>query len=121
MRVLYFAACLVGSIGLLQAQPDDKVTPAIKAVTPEVAQIGQVVTGVGDALKSRVTAVYLTDGKKDFKAVMVEQTETILKFKIPAGIPLGRYRLMVTTPDNPPLEVEQPAVLTVLPGPPTGD
>ena len=128
MRVSYFAACLVVGLTALivapqamSAQPADKATPMIKTVTPEVAQIGQVVTGEGVALKSRVTDVYLTNGMKDFKVVLVEQTENMLKFKVPNGIPPGRYRLMVATPDNPPYEVEQPAVLTVLPGPPTGD
>jgi hypothetical protein len=117
MKFCCFVACLAGllvSPHFVSGQTSDLVTPIIKTVSPVTAVIGQIVSADGNALKSRVSDVYLTDGKKDYKVTLLEQSEQTLKFKVPAGVPVGHYRLMVATPDNPPFFVEQPAVLDVI-------
>ena len=61
--------------------------------------------------KAKIGELYLTDGNKDFKAVITEQSETEIKFKVPQ-VAAGRYRLMIVTANRSSM-LEQPVVITV--------
>jgi hypothetical protein len=91
-------------------------TPVMRAVNPGTVKAGEVATVSGEYLdKSRVAEVYLTNGTVDAKVEIVEQTETAIKFKVPAKLAPGRYNLMVLVADEPPKLIEEPARVTVAP------
>jgi hypothetical protein len=73
---------------------------------------GDVVSAKGENLDKKSAAdVYLTDGSKDTKAAISEQSETEIKFKVPQIKP-GRYHLAILTANKASI-IEQPVVLTI--------
>ena len=89
-------------------------TGHISSVEPEEGKTGDAVTATGTFLDpAHVDVLYLTDGTKDTKVVMVERTATSIKFKIPS-IAVGRYALMISTKEKQPRLIEQPVKLNVL-------
>jgi hypothetical protein len=82
------------------------------SVDPESGKEGDVATAKGENLdKSKISELLLTDGSKDFKAVITAQTEGEISFKIPKAA-AGRYRLMLLTANKASM-IEQPVVITV--------
>ena len=82
------------------------------SVEPESGKEGDVASAKGENLdKTKICDIYLTDGSKDLKAVITEQNEGEIKFKIPKAA-AGRYRLMLLTANKSSM-IEQPVVLTV--------
>ncbi len=97
--------------------------PQMQTVEPATAKVGDVVTVTGDNLdQAVVAALYLTNGKEDFKVEITEQTTTSIKFKIPAAAKTGRLALMVLTKGKDAKLIEEPVkVLIEAPAtPPTG-
>ena len=97
--------------------------PQMQSVDPASAKAGDVVTVTGENLdQSIVAALYLTNGKDDFKTEITEQTSTSIKFKIPSAVKTGRLALMVLTKGKEPRLIEEPVkVLIESPmAPPTG-
>jgi len=97
--------------------------PQMQSVDPASAKAGDVVTVTGENLdQSIVAALFLTNGKDDFKAEITEQTATSIKFKIPSAVKTGRLALMVLTKGKEPKLIEEPVkVLVESPmAPPTG-
>ena len=88
----------------------DTKTPRVTAVDPDTGKVGEVATAKGENLDKDVVAdLYLTDGKNDVKAVIMERAADSIKFKIPQIKP-GRYRLMTASKTS---MIEQPVVLEV--------
>ena len=86
----------------------------INSVDPDAAKIGDVVGATGESIdKAKVDALYLTDGTHDFKVEVVEQSDTLIKFKVPGKIKAGRYSLMIKTAGPDPKLLEQPVKMTV--------
>lgn len=86
----------------------------ILTVEPDTAKAGDILTATGEAInKNNVDEMYLTDGAKDFKTSIVEQTDTSIKFKVPTTIKAGRYALMIRTRGNEPKLLEQPVKVTI--------
>jgi len=103
--LILLAACVVG-----MAQTP---LPRMTSVDPMNGKIGDVLVVTGENLqKTYVAKVYLTDGKADLQVEVVEQTETSIKFKIPAKA-TGRMSLMVLTTGKEPQLVEQPVKVTI--------
>ncbi len=72
------------------------------------------VTGYGlDA--SNVRQVYLIFGKTEYRVAILEQTNTVLRFRVPADAPTGPTRLAAMLAGRAEL-MEQPVVLMVLEG-----
>lgn len=97
--------------------------PQMQTVDPASAKIGDVVTVTGENLDQNVVAaLFLTNGKDDFKVEITEQSATAIKFKIPAAVKTGRLALMVLTKGKEPKLIEEPVkVLIEAPmAPPTG-
>src|SRR5690348_14084792 len=73
-------------------------TPMMTVVEPSSGKVGDVFVAQGSHIdETSVAALYLTDGKNDFKVLITEQTGTSIKFKIPAGVKEGHFALMVLT------------------------
>ncbi|MBY0375912.1 MAG: IPT/TIG domain-containing protein [Bryobacteraceae bacterium] len=103
-----FVAAIVLTSALLFAQ-----SARINSVDPLTAKSGDTITASGENLdKAHVRDLYLTDGKNDIKLVILEQSATTLKFKVPAAAK-GRLALMITTAGNNPQMIEQPVKLTI--------
>src|SRR6185503_16033999 len=72
--------------------------PQMQTLEPASAKAGDVVTVTGENLDQNiVAALYLTNGKEDFKTEITEQTATVIKFKIPSMLKTGRLAVMVLT------------------------
>ena len=86
--------------------------PRCTALDPENGKVGDTIAVKGENLnKTNISEVYLTDGSKDTKAPISEQTDTQIKFKVPEIKP-GRYHLAMLTANGASM-IEQPVVLTV--------
>jgi hypothetical protein len=86
--------------------------PRCTSVDPDTAKVGDVVSVKGENLDKKNSAdLYLTDGSKDTKAAISEQSETEIKFKVPQIKP-GRYHLAILTANKASI-IEQPVVLTI--------
>jgi hypothetical protein len=99
-------ACLCA--GMLLAA--DTKSPRVTGVEPDTGKVGDVATAKGENLDKDVVAdLYLTDGKNDVKAVIMERATDSIKFKVPQIKP-GRYRLMTGSKTS---MIEQPVVFEV--------
>lgn len=88
--------------------------PRMTGVEPDTGKSGDVLTVSGEHLdKGEVTEVYLTDGKKDTKVHITEQSGAAIKFKIPDKMTTGRFALMVLTGGKEQKLIEQPVKVTV--------
>ena len=103
---------VAGLIALAMVLGAFQSLPRCTAVDPDTAKVGDVIAAKGENLdKGSIAEVYLTDGSKDTKATISEQTGTQIKFKVPAIKP-GRYHLAMLTANRASM-IEQPVVLTV--------
>src|SRR5258708_13808409 len=83
--------------------------PRMTNVEPDNGKAGDILTVSGEHLdKGEVVELYLTDGKKDTKVQMTEQSPTAIKFKVPDKAGAGRFALMVLTGAKEPKLIEQP-------------
>lgn len=84
-----FAALLALPLRLTLAQN----SPSVKAVDPTSGKVNDSISVEGENLgKSVVSAVYLSDDKSDYKAVIVEQGSNKIVLKIPQVKP-GDYNV----------------------------
>lgn len=68
-------------------------TPIFSSVDPLSGKVNSQLTVTGNNLsKSAVSAVFLSDDKNDYKAVIVEQTDTKIVMKVPEVKP-GSYNV----------------------------
>jgi hypothetical protein len=89
--------------------------PRITSVDPGNGKAGDVIAVSGENLqKDMVAKVYLTDGKNDVQVELVDQSETGLKFKIPASVKApARLALMVLTAGKDAKYIEQPVKVQI--------
>jgi len=86
---LLLAAALLTLGLLLFAQG----TPLVTAVDPSSGKVNDAVTVAGENLgKGTVSALFLSDDKTDYKAMLVEQNEEKMVMKVPHVRP-GRYNI----------------------------
>lgn len=103
---------IAGLAGLVIALCAFQVLPRCTVVEPDTGKMGDLISAKGENLdKSAIADLYLTDGSKDTKVAISEQTGTEIKFKVPQIKP-GRYHLAILTANKASL-IEQPVVLTV--------
>jgi hypothetical protein len=88
--------------------------PRMTSVDPATAKAGAEVTVAGENLeKANIAEVYLSDGEKDLKVQVTEQTATSMKIKVPDTIKPGRFGLVVLTTTKPAKLIDQPVKLTI--------
>ena len=111
--LLLWGAVKLASGAEIKEQPNLPV-PVLRAVAPESAKPGDVVTTCGDNLdQSRVSEVYISNGQGDLKVEITEQTATAIKFKVPAKAAPGKYSLTVLLAGEEPKLLDEPVHLTV--------
>jgi hypothetical protein len=99
---------------VLPATANAQAFPRIVSVTPDTGQAGDQLTAEGENLdQGKIGDLYLTDGQKDYKTEIVEQTATSIRFTIPSTIGAGRFNLMVLTKEEQPRLIEQPVKVEV--------
>ena len=111
-----FVVLLLVSLVLVPAlfARDPQATPLMRGVEPGTAKAGDEITVTGENLgKDLVTEVYLTDRTNKTKVTLTEQTDTTIKFKVPATLKAGKYYLMVLANMAEPLLIEEPARLMI--------
>ena len=111
MKLSFVVSLLVAASFAAYAQ---QAMPRMISVDPPNGKKGDVITITGENLqKDVVSKVYLTDGKNDLVVEVTEQTDTSLKFKIPAKAAAGRLALMILTTGKDAKYIEQPVKLTI--------
>jgi hypothetical protein len=114
MRLSYFPLALVGLLVIASTLGAQATYPRMTSVEPGTAKAGEEVTVAGQNLeKANIAEVYLSDGEKDLKVVLTEQTATVVKFKVPDAMKPGRFSLVVLTTTKPAKLIDQPVKLTV--------
>jgi IPT/TIG domain len=104
----WFVVALVCMVVALYAQG----LPRCATLEPDTGKTGDMISVKGENLDKKSTGdLFLTDGSKDTKVSIAEQSETEIKFKIPQIKP-GRYHLAILTANKASI-IEQPVVLTV--------
>ncbi len=90
---------LVGVI-LLSALSRAQNAPQVSGVDPASGKVNDTVTVSGDNLgKANVSAVYLSDDKNDYKAIIVEQADDKIQMKVPQVKP-GPYNISIQVGDK---------------------
>ena len=98
------------------------VVPAVFAATPRLTDVspsgghnGDEIVTNGTSLDSKtVSKLFLTDGRKDYRVSIKEQSADSIRFSIPARIKPGYYRLMLQTSGAGAALLEQPISCQVL-------
>ena len=99
LRVLMALAMVLIAMPVVYAgQQTPPPTPLMKVVQPDTAKAGDELTVSGVNLdKANVASVYLTQGEKIIKVKVTSQTDSEVKFLVPADIKAGRFGIMVLT------------------------
>ncbi len=95
---------------------DDNPTPVpmMRNCDPGQGRAGDLISVTGENLgKNRVAELFLTKGAEDIKVVIVDQSNSTMKFKVPAEASEGRYMLTVLTTTVVPQLIEQPVLFNV--------
>src|SRR5215469_4916752 len=110
MKLSLMVTLLVAASFAAWGQP---AMPRMVSVDPSNGKVGDLVVVSGENLaKTSVAKVYLTDGTHDLEVVITEQTDTAIKFKIPAKA-TGRLALMVLTAGKDAKLIEQPVKIQI--------
>jgi hypothetical protein len=110
------AAFLLWAVLALLVLPSALVAQScrIESVDPDTGKVGDTIGATGESIgKATVEELYLTDGTNDFKVPILEQSDTLIKFKVPATVKPGRYSLMIKTGGKTPKLLEQPVKMNV--------
>ncbi|MFN7998354.1 MAG: hypothetical protein U0Q18_32330 [Bryobacteraceae bacterium] len=84
------------------------------SVEPGSGKVGDVLSIQGVNLgPDFIAALYLTDGTTDVKVPILEQTATLVRFRIPPEAKPGRVALMILTKEKVPRLIEEPVKITV--------
>jgi hypothetical protein len=111
MKLSLMVSLLLGASLAAWAQ---QAMPRMTSVDPMNGKQGDVIVVTGENLtKTAVAKLYLTDGKNDLTCEVLEQTDTTIKFKIPAKAQPGRLTLMVLTTGKDAKLIEQPVKVTI--------
>ncbi len=112
--LLVLSLIAAGSAAAADTDQPRQGVPHITAVDPVSGKAGATLTATGEYLdKSRVAELYLSTGNTDLRVPILEQSATVIKFKIPSGITPGRFRLTVLMAGPDPKLLEQPVTLLV--------
>lgn len=104
--ILVFFALLACAATLVGA-------PRLTSVEPTMASPGDALTASGMDL-NEVELLFLTVGDTDVQVEITGKTAEEIKFKLPADVPHGQYRLMLQTGGEAPALLVQPIMCEVM-------
>ncbi|MGD0295937.1 MAG: IPT/TIG domain-containing protein [Bryobacteraceae bacterium] len=108
MRTWLVATLLCIAVALYAFQ----ALPRCTSLEPDTAKVGDEISLKGENLgKKNSGDVFLTDGSKDTKVAVSDQSDTEIKFKVPQIKP-GRYHVAILTANKASI-IDQPVVLTI--------
>jgi len=114
MRLSYIPLALAALLVIAFMLSAQEAFPLMTSVDPATAKAGAEVTVAGKNLdKANIAEVYLSDGEKDVKVQVTEQTATSIKIKVPDALKPGRFNLVVLTTTKPAKLIDQPVKLTI--------
>ncbi len=114
MRLSLLSIPLLVALALPANSQSQAGMPLMRSVEPASGRVGDVLTVEGANLgQDSVAALYLTDGKADWKVPIIQQVDTSIKFKVPPEAKPGRFALMVLTKEKQPKLIEQPVKVVV--------
>src|SRR5687768_10141093 len=98
--------------------PSEAGTPSHSRVfrlEPDSGRPGDIITAYGEQLGSaRIQELLLTDGECTSLVTIIQQNEVSIRFRIPARLAPGRYKVVILPSGRYPQGVEQQVVLRVL-------
>lgn len=112
IKMLYLLVAVLLGSSLVFGQA---AVPRITSVEPVSGHIGDELTASGENLdQTNVAELRLTDGANDFKAPIISQSVTAIKFKIPNEVKPGKYGLVTLSKmASQSIEIEQPVKVWV--------
>ena len=111
--VLLLVLFLVAAAPGFSVVDEGRGVPHMRAVLPDTAKPGDLVVVSGDYLDRPIGGVYLTTDDMEVKVEVLERSANTIKFKVPANIAPGRYRLAYLTAGVEPMFLLQPVWLAV--------
>jgi len=108
-QVLSFVLICAGIAPTASAQ-----APQMTTVEPGKGKVGSVLVVSGVHLdKKQVDEVYLSDHTLDLMVKILDQSESSISFRIPPSVKPGRLQLVIKTPGDDALLLDQPVWITV--------
>lgn len=93
---------------------DPLPTPLMRTVEPYLAKAGAEIVVSGDNLnKELVAEVYMTANQVNTKVEVLSQSAKEIRFKVPADIKPGAYKLTVLLTSADPTFIEEPVRLVI--------
>jgi hypothetical protein len=86
----------------------------LKDVRPDKGKVGSVLRMRGsDLSKEKVDSVYLSDQTLDMMVKVLNQTDSLIEFRIPPSVKAGRFQVVIKTTGKDPRILEQPFYIKV--------
>lgn len=100
---------LMGLVASLPAQ-----VPQMNSVTPDSGKVGAVLRAHGVFLgRDKVEGVYLSDHTLDMMVKVLNQSDSVIEFRIPPSVKPGKLQLVIKTAGKEVYLLEQPFYVTV--------
>jgi hypothetical protein len=104
------AACLMAQ----NSAPAPDPAPQMETLSAKTAKPGDVIEISGVGLSERkIDELYLTDHKFDMRVKVLEQKDTLIKFRVPPFAKPGRMQILALTKGEDPKLLEQPLYLLI--------
>jgi len=88
--------------------------PQMESLSTKTAKPGDVIEISGIGLSDRkIDEVYLTDHKFDMRVKLLEQNDTLIKFRVPPFAKPGRMQILALTKGDDPKLLEQPLYVVI--------
>jgi len=110
MRLLIVVSLLlVGLAACLPAQ-----VPQMNSVAPDSGKVGTVLRAHGVFLgRDKVEGIYLSDHTLDMMVKVLNQSDSVIEFRIPPSVKPGKLQLVIKTAGKETYLLEQPIYVTV--------
>jgi hypothetical protein len=114
MRSLLLVLALSPACFAQQDAAPPEAAPQMDSLSVKTAKPGDVIDIVGVGLSDRkIDEVYLTDHKFDMRVKLLEQKETLIRFRVPPFAKPGRMQILALTKGDDPKLLEQPLYILI--------
>ncbi len=106
---------LVLGTTVTRSDPGVTVQSRILRLDPDAARPGEIISAYGEQLdESKVEALFLSDGECTAIVTILQQNQVMIRFRIPAMMPSGKYTLLLRPAGRYSRNIEQQVILRVL-------